>query len=196
MKVLYYLRCSTDDQNLDNQRRALDEAAAYRGWIKVGETADMLSGAKRREERPGLDEAIRRARAGECDVVAVWALDRLGRDLKELLRTVDDLTAAGVGLFVKQQELDTTTPTGRFTLQILGAVAELERSMIRERTKAGLRRTREQGRTLGKPSRTRVNRAVQEMLDGLPLAVVARKHGVREETLSRWYSPSGYNPPA
>lgn len=187
MRVLYYLRCSTDDQNLDNQRRALDEAAVYRGWIKVGETADMLSGAKRREERPGLDEAIRRARNGECDVVAVWALDRLGRDLKELLRTVDDLTAAGVGLFVKQQELDTTTPTGRFTLQILGAVAELERSMIRERTKAGLKRTREQGRTLGKPSHARINGARQALLDGLlPVPEIAKQYGVREETLARW----------
>lgn len=185
-RVHYYLRCSTDDQNLDNQRRALDEAATYRGWIKSGETADVLSGAKRREERPGLEEAIRLAKAGECDVVAVWALDRLGRDLKELLRTVDDLTAAGVGLFVKQQELDTTTPTGRFTLQILGAVAELERAMIRERTRAGLKRTQDAGRRLGRPSKKAITRVRRLSADGLPPAEIARLTGTRLETVSSW----------
>ena len=104
-----------------------------------------------REVRPGLDEMLKDAQRRRFDVVMAWAIDRLGRSLIDLLGTIQALEACGVDLYLDQQSIDTTTPAGRLMFQITGAFAEFERSMIRQRVRAGLKRAVENGKQLGRP---------------------------------------------
>ena len=135
-----YARISTADQSLDLQTDALKAA----GCEKFFE--DVASGAK--DERRGLAAAIEFARAG--DVLTVWKLDRLGRSLKHLIETVNQLHAKGVGFASVQENIDTTTPGGKLIFHVFGALAEFERELIRERTNAGLKAARARGRTGGR----------------------------------------------
>jgi DNA invertase Pin-like site-specific DNA recombinase len=128
-----------------------------RGWQVIEEYRDAgISGAKGRDSRPGLDRMLKDASRRRFDVVMAWAIDRLGRSLIDLLGTIQTLEACGVDLYLDQQSIDTTTPTGRLIFQVTGAFAEFERSMIRQRVQAGLKRAVEQGKTLapvrGRPS--------------------------------------------
>src|ERR1700687_2620940 len=147
-----YVRVSTDGQTVENQTRELRQIAERRGW-KVAETySDAgISGSKGRDERPGLDQMLNDASRRKFDVVMAWTIDRLGRSLIDLLATVQNLEACGVDLYLDQQNIDTTTPAGRLMFQITGAFAEFERSMIRQRVHAGLKRAVEQGKQLGRP---------------------------------------------
>jgi DNA invertase Pin-like site-specific DNA recombinase len=111
-----------------------------------------ISGTKGRESRPGLDEMLKDAQRRRFDVVMAWAIDRLGRSLIDLLGTIQALEGCGVDLYLDQQSIDTTTPAGRLMFQITGAFAEFERSMIRQRVRAGLKRAVESGRQLGRPN--------------------------------------------
>ena len=110
-----------------------------------------ISGAKGRDNRPGLDLMLKDAQRRSFDVVMAWAIDRLGRSLIDLLGTIQTLEACGVDLYLDQQAIDTTTPAGRLMFQVTGAFAEYERSMIRQRVHAGLKRALEAGKTLGRP---------------------------------------------
>lgn len=139
--LIGYARVSTDDQNLDLQRDALNQA----GCDQIFE--DQLSGAK--AERPGLHEALRYARSG--DTLVVWRLDRLSRSLKDLIEMVILLESDGVGLKSLQEAIDTTSSSGRLIFHIFGALAEFERNLIRERTQAGLQAARARGRKGGRP---------------------------------------------
>ena len=138
-----YARISTADQNLDLQADALKAA----GCEKVFQ--EVASGAK--DERKGLAEAVEFARAG--DVLTVWKLDRLGRSLKHLIETVNQLHEKGVGFASVQENIDTTTPGGKLIFHVFGALAEFEREIIRERTNAGLRAARVRGKTGGRPKK-------------------------------------------
>ncbi len=138
-----YARISTFDQNLDLKRDALEKA----GCKKV--FTDTASGAK--DDRVGLDAAIEFARAG--DSLVVWKLDRLGRSLKHLIETVNQLSDKEIGFVSLQENVDTTTPGGKLVFHIFGALAEFERELIRERTNAGLRAARSRGRLGGRPSK-------------------------------------------
>ena len=111
-----------------------------------------ISGTKGRESRPGLDEMLKDAQRRRFDVVMAWAINRLGRSLIDLLGTIQALEGCGVDLYLDQQSIDTTTPAGRLMFQITGAFAEFERSMIRQRVRAGLKRAVESGRQLGRPN--------------------------------------------
>jgi len=139
--LIGYARVSTDDQNLALQRDAL--AAA--GCEKIYE--DKTSGAK--AERPGLALALEVARAG--DTLTVWRLDRLGRSLKDLIALAEGLDKRGVGLKSLKEALDTTSSGGRLIFHMFGALAEFERDLIRERTRAGLSAARARGRLGGRP---------------------------------------------
>ncbi len=139
--LIGYARVSTDDQNLDLQRDALNQA----GCDQIFE--DQLSGAK--AERPGLHEALRYARSG--DTLVVWRLDRLSRSLKDLIEMVILLESDGVGLKSLQEAIDTTSSSGKLIFHIFGALAEFERNLIRERTQAGLQAARARGRKGGRP---------------------------------------------
>jgi DNA invertase Pin-like site-specific DNA recombinase len=146
------LRVSTDDQTVGNQRQALSEAIAHRGWQLVTEFADNgISGANGRDKRPEFDRLLKAVVRREIDVVAAWSVDRLGRSLQHLVSFLEELDAAGCDLYLHQQPLDTTTPAGRAMFQMCGVFAEFERAIIRTRVKAGLARARIRGTKSGKP---------------------------------------------
>ena len=147
-----YVRVSTDGQTVENQTRELCQIAERRGWQVVETYSDVgISGGKGRDKRPGLDRMLNDASRRKFDVVMAWSIDRLGRSLIDLLATVQNLEACGVDLYLDQQSIDTTTPTGKLMFQVTGAFAEFERSMIRQRVKLGLKRAVAQGKHLGRP---------------------------------------------
>ena len=150
-RVAIYLRVSTTEQTTTNQRRELHAAAKLHGWsvVRVFEDAG-ISGAKSRKDGPALDALLKCVARREVDMVAAWAVDRLGRSLTDLLDFLRELHAKGVDLFLHQQGLDTSTPSGRAMFQMMGVFAEFERAMIRERVLAGLARAKEQGINLGR----------------------------------------------
>jgi DNA invertase Pin-like site-specific DNA recombinase len=151
-KVALYLRVSTDRQTVENQREALTKIATARGWEIVTEYNDAgISGSKGRDQRPGLDQMLKDAQRRKFDLVATWAIDRLGRSLIDLLDTFQHLEACGVNLYIDQQNLDTTTPSGKLLYQVSGAFSEFEKSMIVSRVNAGLRRAVAAGVILGRP---------------------------------------------
>ncbi len=139
--LIGYGRVSTREQDPSYQRQALEQAGCERIYI---ETA---SGAQR--DRPTLDEALEYMREG--DVLVVHRLDRLARSLRQLLETVEDLDGRGIGVRSLTESIDTSTSGGRLVMQVFGALAEFERSLIRERTTAGLDYARSQGRVGGRP---------------------------------------------
>ena len=138
-RAALYVRVSTDHQSVENQVRELKQIARRRGWSVAEIYRDAgISGAKGRDQRPGLDALLKDAGRRKFDVVMAWAIDRLGRSLIDLLTTIQHLEAVGVDLYLDQQAIDTTTPTGKLLFQVTGAFAEFERSMIRQRVRAGL----------------------------------------------------------
>ena len=138
-RAVLYVRFSTDHQSVESQVRELRQLAERRGWQVADIYGDAgSSGAKGREQRPGLDALLKDASRRRFDVVMAWAIDRLGRSLIDLLGTIQHLEAVGVDLYLDQQSIDTTTPAGRLLLQMTGAFAAFERSMIRQRVRAGL----------------------------------------------------------
>ena len=137
--LIGYARVSTEDQNLNLQRDALDQV----GCEQIFE--DQFSGAK--AERPSLQQALQYARAG--DTILVWRLDRLSRSLKDLIEMVTLLEAKGIGLKSLQEAIDTSSSSGKLIFHIFGALAEFERNLIRERTQAGLNAARARGRKGG-----------------------------------------------
>ena len=150
-RAAIYVRVSTDGQTVDNQLVALRQIAERRSWQVVETYSDAgISGAKGWDKRPGLDQMLNDASKRKFDVVMAWAIDRLGRSLIDLLATVQHLEACGADLFLDQQNLDTTTPVGKLMFQITGAFAEFERSMIRQRIRAGLKRAAVHGTKTGK----------------------------------------------
>jgi len=150
-RVALYIRVSTSEQNTRNQRRELKAVAERHGWEVVHTFEDAgISGAKGRDQRPGLDALMKAVARREVDMVGAWSVDRLGRSLTDLLDVLKELHAKGVDLFLHQQGLDTSTPSGRAMFQMMGVFAEFERSMIRERVVAGLARAREDGTRLGR----------------------------------------------
>jgi DNA invertase Pin-like site-specific DNA recombinase len=139
--LIGYARVSTEDQNLDLQRDALKQAGCEQIYT------DRVSGTK--AERKGLTEALSHLRSG--DTLVVWRLDRLGRSLRHLIDTVTDLQEREIGFKSLQESIDTTTSGGKLVFHIFGALAEFEREIIRERTKAGLTAARARGKSGGRP---------------------------------------------
>ena len=174
-----YARVSTTDQNLDLQLDALKAV----GCDKV--FTDRLSGAK--DERPGPNEALEYVREG--DTLVVWRLDRLGRSLPHLIQTTTSLNERGIGFRSLQEGIDTTTAGGKLVFHIFGALAEFERSLIQERTHAGLKAARARGRNGGRPKALTPHQLVmaQRMLGApdISLQQVAEHFGVGRSTLYR-----------
>ncbi len=167
-RVAIYSRVSTDQQTTANQEDALRQIAERRGWNVVHVYTDNgISGSKGRKDRPGLDAMLKDAGRRTFDVLMVWAIDRLGRSLVDLLHTIQNLEAVGVDLFIDQQNIDTTTPMGKLVFSITGAFAEFERSMIQERIKAGIKRAQAKGVKFGRPKvSATVEREVRHRLGG------------------------------
>src|SRR3979411_2633023 len=171
-RVAIYLRVSTSKQDTDNQRRELEAVAVRSGWkvVKVYEDAG-ISGAKGRDQRTGRDALMKAVNSKEFHMVASWSVDRLGRSLTDLLSILQALHEKGVGLFLHQQGLDTSTSAGKAMFQMLGVFAEFERGIIRERVNAGLARARQNGTKLGrrrvKPSVEATIRALRAKGEGI-----------------------------
>jgi DNA invertase Pin-like site-specific DNA recombinase len=158
-KVALYLRVSTDDQTTDNQRRELEAVASRHSWSVVRVFEDSgISGAKGRDARPGLDALMKGVSRRDFDMVLAWSVDLLGRYLTGLLELLTELHAKHVDLYLHQQGLDTSTPSGKAMFQMMGVFAEFERSMIRERVLAGMSRAAASGTRSGKPSAARSRR--------------------------------------
>jgi DNA invertase Pin-like site-specific DNA recombinase len=152
LRVAFYLRVSTGEQTTGNQRLELEAVARARGWTVAAVYEDHgVSGAKGRRQRPQLDRMLKDAVRGRFDLLAAWAVDRLGRSLQDLVATLADLQASGVGLYLHRQAVDTSTPSGRAMFGMLGVFAEFERAMVQERIRAGLARARAMGKALGRP---------------------------------------------
>jgi DNA invertase Pin-like site-specific DNA recombinase len=187
-RAAIYVRVSTDRQTVENQLRELRQIAERRGWEVVKEYDDAgISGSKGRNDRPGLDEMLKDAQRRRFDVVMAWAIDRLGRSLIDLLGTIQQLDSCGVDLYLDQQAIDTTTPTGRLMFQITGAFAEFERSMMRQRIRAGLRRAVEAGKQLGRPKAdAALEKRIQSQLRaGKGMLATAKALGVGTSTVQR-----------
>jgi DNA invertase Pin-like site-specific DNA recombinase len=151
MRAGIYARVSTTDQTCENQLLELRSYCDARGWTIANEFVDHgVSGAK--ERRPALDDLVKDAKRRRFDVLVVWRLDRLGRNLRHLILLLDDLQATGVAFVSLSEGIDATTPAGRLQLHVLGAIAEFERARITERVIAGMARARAQGKHLGRPS--------------------------------------------
>jgi DNA invertase Pin-like site-specific DNA recombinase len=187
-RAAIYVRVSTDKQTIENQLRELRQIAKRRGWEVVHEYRDAgISGAKGRDARPGLDEMLNDAQRRRFDIVMAWAIDRLGRSLLDLLGTIQTLEHCGVDIYLDQQAIDTTTPAGRLMFQVTGAFAEFERSMIKQRINAGLKRAIEQGKQLGRP---RISVEIEKRIQGLLRAkkgmlAIAKEVGVGSGTVQR-----------
>jgi len=179
-RAALYVRVSTDRQTVENQIAKLSEVAAARGWQIVETYNDAgISGAKGRKDRPGLDKMLHDASRRRFDVIMVWAIDRLGRSLVDLLGTIENLEACGVDLFIDQQAIDTTTPAGKLVFQIVGAIGEFERSMIRSRIMAGLKRARAAGKRPGPVlDQHKVAKARKLLADGTGIVKVAKQVGL------------------
>jgi len=151
-RVAFYVRVSTDGQTVENQLGELHAVASRHGWQVIKIYADRgISGTKGREGRPEFDKLLKAITRREVDMVAAWSVDRLGRSLKDLVSLLSDLQAKGVDLFLFQQGLDTSTPSGRAMFQMLGVFSEFEAAMIRERVRTGVARAKRNGTKSGKP---------------------------------------------
>ncbi len=187
VRAALYARVSTTGhgQDVGLQLDELRLVAKQRGWTVAEYVDEGVSGSK--DSRPALDQMMADAREGRLDVVTIWKLDRLARSVRHLLEVSDSLNAWGVGLVsVRDAHIDTTTPSGRFTLQILGAVAELEKGLIRERVVAGVRRAQAAGKHCGRPKVELDLRPALAMLgQGHGLKTTAKALGVSRATLRR-----------
>jgi DNA invertase Pin-like site-specific DNA recombinase len=183
-RVALYMRVSTVDQHPETQLHDLRGLAAQRGFEIVQEYTDTISGAK--AKRPGLDQLLSDARRGKFDVVVVWAFDRLARSVRHLLEVLDELNHLEIEFVSFRENIDTGGPLGRALIVIIGAIAELERSLIVERVKAGLRRARLEGRHIGRRPLDIDRVAVLRDRDrGLSLTEVAKAHGISRAMVSK-----------
>lgn len=178
-RAAFYVRVSTADrgQTVENQLQPLHDAADRLGWTVVAIHKDEgISGARGRDRRPGLDALLRGVTRRECDIVAAWSVCRLGRSLPDLIGFLGELQARGVDLYLHQQALDTSTPSGRMLFGMLSVFSEFERAMIRDRVLAGLHRARSSGIRLGRPriSPIKVDRIRRALGEGKGVRETAR----------------------
>jgi DNA invertase Pin-like site-specific DNA recombinase len=187
-KIALYARVSTDTQTTENQLIELRAVADRHGWIVVAEYVDhAISGAKGRDKRPQFDALLKAANRREFDLIAAWSVDRLGRSLLHLIDFMEEIKAKGVGLYLHQQNIDTTTPSGRAMFQMCGVFAEFERAMIQERIHAGLDRARKQGKTFGRPvvAGKREEQVLTLYATGMGMLKIAKQVGIGSGTVQR-----------
>jgi DNA invertase Pin-like site-specific DNA recombinase len=181
-RVALYARVSTADQSCESQLRDLRAYVAARGWQATEFVDQGVSGTK--EKRPALDRLLREVKARRIDVVVVAAFDRFGRSVRHLVETLELFRHLGVEFISLREQIDTGSPLGQAVFTIIAAIAQLERSLIVERVKAGLRRARADGKRLGRPPLQVDQRRVA--------TVVARRLSVRAAAKELGVSPSSY----
>jgi DNA invertase Pin-like site-specific DNA recombinase len=184
-RAALYARVSTNEQTAENQLQALRAFASARGWQAIEYVDTGISGAK--ERRPALDALLAAARTRKVDVVVSVKLDRVARSTRHLVTLAAELEALRVDLVALDQAIDTTTPAGRLLFNVLAAISEFERDLIRDRVMAGLRRAKAQGRRLGRPRQHQfdADEARELVATGLSLRAVARQLGTHPFLVSR-----------
>ena len=183
-RAVLYARVSTFDQNPETQLLDLRRLAEQRGFEIVHEYIDKISGAK--AKRPALDQMLAAAHRREFDVVLVWAADRLARSVRHFLEVLDTLHHLGIEFVSFRENLDTGGPLGRAVVVIVSAVAELERNLIIERVRAGLRRAKLEGRQLGrKPIEIDRSALLRDRARGLSLAQLAKHYKISRTSVAR-----------
>jgi DNA invertase Pin-like site-specific DNA recombinase len=185
-KCALYARVSTPDQHVENQLLDLRKLAAQRGFEVSREYSDKgVSGSKAR--RPGLDSMLADARRGEFSVLMVAAFDRVARSTKNFLEIVDELHELGVEFISAREAIDTSGPMGRMFITLIGSIAELEKSLIVERIRAGMRRAKLEGQRLGRaPLDIDRDALVRDRLAGMSLTSVGKKYGVSRASVVRF----------
>jgi DNA invertase Pin-like site-specific DNA recombinase len=183
-RAAIYIRISTGDQNPDLQRNELPEYCQRRGWVLVETYEDHMSGAK--DRRPNLDRLLVDVRRHKFDVIVVWRFDRFARSTSHLLRALEEFQSLGVDFVSVTEAIDTSTPAGKMVFTVLGAVAELERTIIRERVIAGQKAARRRGVRFGRPN-VAVPLAKIEKLrkEGLSWRGIEAETGIAKDTLRR-----------
>jgi DNA invertase Pin-like site-specific DNA recombinase len=182
--VALYLRVSTVDQHPETQLHDLRAMAQQRGFQIVAEYTDRISGTKAR--RPGLDDLLRDARRGRFQVVLVWASDRIARSVRHFLEVLDEFNRLNVEFVSFRESIDTGGPLGRAVVIIIGAIAELERNLIIERVRAGMRRAKLEGRHIGRrPIEIDRVAVLRDRSRGHSLTDIAKAHRVSRATVSR-----------
>ena len=183
-RAALYLRVSTLDQHPETQLHDLRQMAAQRGYQIVEEFSDRISGTK--AKRPGLDQLMAGARRGRFDVVLVWASDRIARSVKHFLEVLDELNRLNVEFVSFREQIDTGGPLGRALVVIIGAIAELERNLIIERVRAGMRRARLEGRHIGRNPLALDHAAIcRERGQGHSFRQIAKNHRISTATVQR-----------
>jgi DNA invertase Pin-like site-specific DNA recombinase len=194
-RAALYVRVSTVDQHPETQLHDLRQLAAQRGLQIVGEYVDHgFSGMRAR--RPELDRMMEDARRHKFDVLMVWACDRLARSTRHLLQTLDELSGFGIQFLSQREAIDTEGPLGRAIIVIVSAMAELERCIIIERVRAGMRRAKLEGRQIGR-SRLDVNReqVVIDRRSGMSLTQVAKRHNISRASVCRLMKEANVDSP-
>lgn len=183
-RAALYMRVSTLDQHPETQLYDLRQMAVQRGYEIVEQYTDRISGVKAR--RPGLDQMMADARRGRFDVVLVWASDRLARSVKHFLEVLDELNRLNVEFISFREQIDTGGPLGRAVVVIIGAIAELERNLIVERVRAGMRRAQLEGRHIGrKPLELDRSGILRGRTQGQSLGQLAKSYRVSRATIHR-----------
>ena len=189
-RVAVYIRVSCAEQNGGAQERALREYVQRRGWKLQQIYRDQgVSGAS--SNRPALNEMLKACRRGSVDVIVVWKFDRFARSLKQLMSGLEMCRALGIDFVSVTESIDTSLPSGELVFQMIGAVAQFERSLIAERVKSGLANARAKGKSLGRPPLRRLSRAESRELRterakrNIPFRVLAKKFGVSVWTAHR-----------
>jgi DNA invertase Pin-like site-specific DNA recombinase len=185
-KCALYVRVSSPDQHVENQLLDLRKLAAQRDIEVVREYCDKgISGSKAR--RPGLDSMLADARRGEFSVLMVSAFDRIARSTKNFLEIVDELHELGIEFISAREAIDTSSAMGKMFLTLISSIAELEKSILVERIKSGMRRARMEGRQLGRaPLDINHDALVRDRLAGMSLTNVAKKYGVSRASVVRF----------
>ena len=178
------MRVSSVDQHPETQLHDLRQMAAQRGYQIVQEYTDRVSGVK--AKRPGLGDMMRDARRGKFDVVLVWASDRIARSTRHFLEILDELNQLNIEFVSFRENIDTAGPLGRAIIVIIGAIAELERNLIIERVRAGMRRARLEGTHIGRQPLALDHEAIQhDRCRGQSLRQIAKNHRISTATVQR-----------
>jgi DNA invertase Pin-like site-specific DNA recombinase len=183
-RAALYLRVSTLDQHPETQLHDLRQMATQRGYHIVTEFTDRISGTK--AKRPGLDQLMTGARRGHFDVVLVWASDRIARSVRHFLDVLDELNRLNVEFVSFREQIDTGGPLGRALVVIIGAIAELERNLIIERVRAGMRRARIEGRHIGRNPLELDHASIRrDRAHGFSLREIAKTYRISTATVQR-----------
>ncbi len=183
-RAVLYMRVSTFEQHPETQLYDLRGLAAQRGFEIIAEYTDRISGA--RAKRPGLDQLMADARRGKFDVVLVWAFDRIARSVKHFLEVLDELNHLNIEFISFRENVDTSGPLGRAMIVIIGAIAELERNLIIERVRAGMRRAKLEGRRIGRaPLDVDRKALLRDRARGVSLTELAKMYRISRASVCR-----------